>query len=91
MKIALIGYGKMGKTIEQIAISHGHEIVARLDNADDETWEQEGIKSADVAIEFSQPESAFENILRCFEVECSCRLRDYRMAKSISGIKAHLP
>ena len=51
MKIALLGYGKMGKTIEQIAIAHGHEIVLKIDNAETSY----DITIADVAIEFSTP------------------------------------
>ena len=58
MKIALLGYGKMGKTIEQIAVARGHEIVLKIDNA--ETLYD--ITIADVAIEFSTPNSAFANI-----------------------------
>ena len=58
MKIALLGYGKMGKTIEQIAVARGHEIVLKIDNA--ETPYE--ITIADVAIEFSTPNSAFANI-----------------------------
>ena len=55
MKIALIGYGKMGKTIEQIAISRGHEIVSRIDIDNQEDFNSEEFKSADVAIEFTAP------------------------------------
>ena len=58
MKIALLGYGKMDKTIEQIAVARGHEIVLKIDNA--ETLYD--ITIADVAIEFSTPNSAFANI-----------------------------
>jgi len=62
MNIALIGYGKMGKTIEQLAIEKGHTIVARTGkigfNAND-------IAAADVCIEFTSPESGFENITKC--------------------------
>lgn len=67
MKIALIGYGKMGHAIEEIAVSRGHSIVLKvsIDNRDDNTVEK--IRQADVAIEFTGPESAFENILRCLE------------------------
>lgn len=67
MKIALIGYGKMGKTIEQLAVDAGHEVVLKidLDNADDLT--SENLKQADVAIEFTRPETAFENITFCFK------------------------
>lgn len=64
MKIALIGYGKMGKEIEEIAISRGHEIVFRASEAINSSTI--GLESADVAIEFSQPEAAANNILECF-------------------------
>ncbi|EAQ42040.1 4-hydroxy-tetrahydrodipicolinate reductase [Polaribacter sp. MED152] len=62
MKIALLGYGRMGKEIEKIAISRGHEIVIRKE-ADTEI----DITEADVAIDFSVPTSAFENITNCFK------------------------
>jgi len=67
MKIALIGYGKMGKAIEGIALQRDHEIVLRvsIDNLEDNTIEK--IRKADVAIEFSGPESAFDNISRCLQ------------------------
>lgn len=58
MKIALLGYGKMGKVIEEIALSRGHEIILKK-NKDDSF---EGIERADVAIDFSVPSAAFENI-----------------------------
>jgi 4-hydroxy-tetrahydrodipicolinate reductase len=65
MKIALIGYGKMGKAIEGIALRKGHEIILKIDleNRDDLTVEN--LKHADVAIEFSRPETAFGNIAAC--------------------------
>ncbi|WP_299714805.1 4-hydroxy-tetrahydrodipicolinate reductase [uncultured Tenacibaculum sp.] len=62
MKIALLGYGRMGKEIEKIAQERGHEIVIR-DNGE-ETYD---IKSADVAIDFSIPNAAFNNITNCFK------------------------
>ncbi len=67
MKIALIGYGKMGKAIEEVALAKGHEIVLKvsIDNLEDNTLEN--IRKADVAIEFTGPDSAFDNILRCME------------------------
>jgi 4-hydroxy-tetrahydrodipicolinate reductase len=67
MKIALIGYGKMGRAIEEIALQRGHEIVLKvnIDNLEDNTIEN--IRKADVAIEFSGPESAFENLHRCLD------------------------
>lgn len=64
MKIALLGYGKMGKTIEKIALSKGHEIVLRADSAD---FDLDSLKKADVAIEFSTPASVIDNIYKCFD------------------------
>lgn len=67
MNIALIGYGKMGKAIEEIAVSRGHTIVLKvgLENLEDNTIDK--IRQADVAIEFTGPESAYENIIRCLD------------------------
>jgi 4-hydroxy-tetrahydrodipicolinate reductase len=62
MKIALLGYGKMGKVIEKIALGRGHEIV--LKKSSSSTYE--GLQHADVAIDFSIPESAICNISECF-------------------------
>ena len=63
MKIALLGYGKMGKVIEKIALDRGHEIV--LKKSSNLTYE--GLSNADVAIDFSVPESAVCNISECFD------------------------
>ncbi|MBS1566985.1 MAG: 4-hydroxy-tetrahydrodipicolinate reductase [Bacteroidetes bacterium] len=65
MKIALIGYGKMGKAIEAIALKRGHSIVLKIDvnNAADMT--PENLRQADVAIEFTSPHSAFDNVMKC--------------------------
>lgn len=63
MKIALLGYGKMGKVIEQIALERGHEIVLRKGSND--TFS--GLENADVAIDFSVPSSAVQNISTCLE------------------------
>lgn len=67
MKIALIGYGKMGKTIEKLAILKGHEIILTIDKDNAKDLTAENLKKAAVAIEFSQPESAFENVKTCLE------------------------
>jgi 4-hydroxy-tetrahydrodipicolinate reductase len=67
MNIALIGYGKMGKEIEQIAIARGHKIVLKVDVNNATTYSIEELKQADVAIEFSTPESAINNIYKCFD------------------------
>lgn len=66
MKIALIGYGKMGKEIEKIAKGRGHSIVSIIDVSNAHDFESEAFKSADVAIEFSTPDTAFDNYKRCF-------------------------
>lgn len=67
MNIALIGYGKMGKEIEQIAISRGHKIVLTVDAHNAKTFTNDELKKADVAIEFSTPDAALSNIYKCFE------------------------
>jgi len=66
MKIALVGYGKMGKTIEQIARSRGHEIVSIIDINNPQDFESAAFKSAEVAIEFTTPATAFDNYMKCF-------------------------
>ena len=68
MNIALIGYGRMGKAIEEIALQNGHEIVLKIsiENTDDMT--AENLKKADVAIEFTGPESAANNLKEIFNV-----------------------
>jgi 4-hydroxy-tetrahydrodipicolinate reductase len=66
MKIALIGYGKMGKAIERIAQSRGHEIVSRIDVNNQADFSSETFKSADMAIEFTTPATAFENYQKAF-------------------------
>lgn len=63
MKIALFGYGKMGKVIEKIALERGHEITARVSSA--QPKEEFDLSTTDVVIEFSRPESAVENISYC--------------------------
>jgi 4-hydroxy-tetrahydrodipicolinate reductase len=62
----LIGYGKMGKTIEQIAKDRGHEIVSIIDIDNLQDFESEAFKSADVAIEFTRPDVALGNVHKCF-------------------------
>jgi 4-hydroxy-tetrahydrodipicolinate reductase len=66
MKIALIGYGKMGKTIERIACERGHEIVSVIDVDNLDDFDSEAFKSADVAIEFTVPQVALSNYRRAF-------------------------
>lgn len=65
MNIAIIGYGKMGKTIEQFAIDRGHKIVYKATN----TWEEGNLSDADVAIEFSIPSAVINNLKTCFSLQ----------------------
>lgn len=67
MKIALIGYGKMGHEIENIARERGHDIVCTIDMNEDEKFSSDSFKSADVAIEFTSPKSALNNYRKAFE------------------------
>lgn len=66
MKIALIGYGKMGKEIEKIALSRGHSISFKIDVDNIADLEQLNPSNTDVAIEFTSPHTAFENVQKCF-------------------------
>ncbi len=67
MKIALIGYGKMGKAIEEIAIAKGHEIVLKIDMDNQHEFTGENLSQADVAIEFTGPHSAVDNLKKLFD------------------------
>ena len=68
MKIALLGYGKMGKAIEPLAQERGHEVVATIDDEDDWMEKLDDLRSCDVAIEFSTPATVVGNIMRCFDM-----------------------
>lgn len=67
MKIALIGYGKMGHAVERIALERGHEIVCRIDAGDEQLFDSEAFHTADVAIEFTTPATAERNVRRTLE------------------------
>jgi 4-hydroxy-tetrahydrodipicolinate reductase len=67
MKIALIGYGKMGKAIEAVARERGHEVVLKIDIGNLSQFNELALAKADVAIEFTTPHSAFQNIMTCLE------------------------
>jgi 4-hydroxy-tetrahydrodipicolinate reductase len=67
MNIALIGYGKMGKAIEEIAVANGHTIVLKIDIANEQECTVENLQKAHVAIEFTSPHSAVQNITKCIE------------------------
>lgn len=66
MKIALIGYGKMGKAIEEVALERGHEIVLKIDENNLSDFNKENIDKADVAIEFTGPHAAYDNLVKLF-------------------------
>lgn len=67
MKIAMIGYGKMGRTIERLAAAEGHEMILKINADNIDEFTAENLQKADVAIEFSQPDSAYDNIMTCLK------------------------
>ncbi len=67
MRIALIGYGKMGREIEKIALSRGHEIVSVIDVDNRQDFDSDAFRSADVAIEFTAPSVAYDNCIEAFK------------------------
>lgn len=67
LKIIIIGYGRMGQEIKQLAEKRGHEILMTIDKDNQEDFTPENLKKADVAIEFTLPDAAFDNIMKCFE------------------------
>ena len=67
MNIALIGYGKMGKAIEAVALQKGHNIILKIDVNNIEELTSENLKKCDVAIEFTTPDTAVKNILQCLD------------------------
>ncbi len=89
MKIALIGYGKMGRAIERIALGNGHEIVLKIDLDNGHELTKEKLSKADVAIEFTGPSSAAANLFKCGEagtsVVCGSTgwLDDYEAVKKV--------
>ncbi len=67
MKIIIIGYGRMGKEVEKAALARGHQIIEKIDIDNKDALTPEFLQKADVAIEFTTPESAPENYIKCFE------------------------
>ena len=67
MNIALIGYGKMGKAIEEIALHRNHSVILIIDENNTADLTKENLSKAEVAIEFTSPHSAFENVKKCIE------------------------
>ena len=77
MKIALLGYGRMGKAIEKIAKNRGHEIVAKIDKDQIEGT----LEYANVAINFSIPDAAVNNIFSALSLKIPCSLWNNRMVR----------
>jgi 4-hydroxy-tetrahydrodipicolinate reductase len=69
MKIALIGYGKMGKAIEEIALERGHQVVLKIDIGNISQFNEVTLAQANVAIEFTTPHTAFQNVMTCLEAK----------------------
>ena len=69
MKIVILGYGKMGHEVEQVALQRGHEVMYRIDTEQDWYRNIDGIADCDVVIEFSTPATAIANIEKCFELD----------------------
>ena len=68
MKIVILGYGRMGHEVEQIAISRGHEVLHRIDTEEEWNRNKEDISKCDVVIEFSTPATVVANINKCFDI-----------------------
>jgi len=83
MKIVILGYGKMGHEVEQVALQRGHKVVYRIDTEQDWYRNIDGIAECDVVIEFSTPDTAIANIEKCFEL-------DIPMVIGTTGWYAHL-
>jgi 4-hydroxy-tetrahydrodipicolinate reductase len=67
MRIAIIGYGKMGHMIEEVVVQRGHEIVLKINIENTEDFTKDNIAKADVAIEFTGPHTAYENVKKCID------------------------
>ena len=87
MNIALLGYGKMGKAIEEIAIERGHIIIATIDNHTDWQNKKDRLLKADVAIDFSTPDSIISNIKYCVELNLPLVVGTTGWHDSIDNIK----
>lgn len=89
MKIALIGYGKMGKAIEEIATANDDEVVLRITIDNTEDFTIENLQKADVAIEFSTPHSAAENIKKCFDANVPVVCGTTGWLKDLDSVKQY--
>ena len=83
MKIALLGYGKMGREVEKAALARNHEICLVIDISNTRELNEKNLANADMAIDFSTPDSAYENIITCFQVRYTDCMWHNRMACAI--------
>ncbi|MDT8401111.1 MAG: 4-hydroxy-tetrahydrodipicolinate reductase [Bacteroidales bacterium] len=67
MRITLIGYGRMGREVEKLALARGHEVILRIDRDNTHDFDSDAFAASDTAIEFTCPETAFDNISRCIK------------------------
>src|SRR5688572_5813409 len=67
MRIAIIGYGKMGHMIEEVAVQRGHQVVLKINIENTEDFTKENCSNADVVIEFTGPATAYENVKKCID------------------------
>lgn len=90
MKIALIGYGKMGKAIEAIAKENGDEIVLKISSSNQNEFTADNLKQADAAIEFTNPHSAVENIKKCLDANLPVVCGTTGWLKDLPEIKSYI-
>ncbi len=88
MNVALLGYGKMGKEIEKILLSRHHQIVAIIDNSEDWNKQKEVLQTADVAIEFTTPDTVVANIRHCFDLNLPVVVGTTGWYKQLEEIKS---
>ena len=89
MKIALIGYGKMGKAIEEIALANGDEVVLKIGIENLEDFTIQNLKQADVAIEFTDPHSAADNVKKCLDAGLPIVCGTTGWLKELDSIKTY--
>ncbi|MFT4153803.1 4-hydroxy-tetrahydrodipicolinate reductase [Parafilimonas sp.] len=89
MKIALIGYGKMGRAIEETARENGDDIVLKISSSNKDEFTADNLKYADAAIEFTNPHSAVENIKKCMDANIPVVCGTTGWLKDLPGIKSY--
>lgn len=90
MNIALFGYGKMGKEIEAIALKRNHTIVLKIDRDNRSNISAQDLKKADVAIEFSTPDTVIENIYTCLDAQLPVVVGTTGWNEEMENVKKHV-